>query len=557
VVIVLVGVATAGCTRTPVTPPAGVAPKPTAAQVVSSTSSRPSETPDKPGDQQPTVESSPTTADNDSNSGPPQTTLAADGHATKLPEEKPAPAERIAILTPGGPVLADVVFLLGGKPHSERFTQNIDEVLTAADTDKDGRSTWEELVANEEYLASSQPGGQPLGPRQLKMLIEQYDENRDGAVQSSEAASWLGRNLGAAAQALRIRSSRWYRTNPRASSRVWQLLDSNQDARLSTEEMSAAADKLFLFDANDDRVIAPPELASLREQLDAANPQAMSVSRDATRFGAIHLDEIVDADRLDYVLSDLYASRQSLGPGSFAGLPQLFARLDANADQVLEQLELADLCTFEPHLRLSVAFDEPGKTEPGAAVLTLDAHNPDVAIISQTANRLVLSVAGTRLIVSAQDVARGETPGEMPDQSVLLSQVSAMIHDQCDAVFEIFDANADGRLGERETTGCATNLLKKDTNGDGQLAADELSHCMIVAFMRGERPNEDAFYIPSLGNVPTHTEPAAKWFTRADFNGDGDISRREFLGSLEQFTRLDADQNDYIRAEEAGAFKAN
>jgi hypothetical protein len=104
--------------------------------------------------------------------------------------------------------LADVVFLLGGKPHKELFTQNINDVLTAADTDKDGRSTWKELVANEKYLASSQPGGQPLGPRQLKMLIDQYDENRDGTIQSSEAASWLGRNLGAAAQALRIRSSR-------------------------------------------------------------------------------------------------------------------------------------------------------------------------------------------------------------------------------------------------------------------------------------------------------------------------------------------------------------
>jgi Ca2+-binding EF-hand superfamily protein len=545
VVIGLVGIAAAGCHRASPTPPTTTKPKPPATQVTASIASQ---SPSKSSAAEPAIEASPATTASSSDTRHP------------TPDTR-HPAERIAILTPGGPVLVDVVFLLGGKPHKELFTQNINDVLTAADTDKDGRSTWNELVANEKYLASTQPGGQPLGPRQLKMLIEQYDENRDGTIQSSEAASWLGRNQGATAQALRIRSSRWYRTNARASSRVWQLLDSNHDARLNSEEMSAAADKLFLFDANDDRVIAPPELASLREQLDAANPQAMATSRDATRFGAIYLDEIENADRLDYVLSDLYASRQSLGPGSFPGLPQLFGRLDANADQVLEQLELADLCTIEPHLRLTVEFDnssktEQGSTESGAAVLTLDGNDPQVAIISQTANRLVLSVAGTRLIVSAQDLAPGEAPGGMPGQSIIRSQVSAMIHDQCDAVFEVFDANADGRLGEREITGCATNLLKKDTNADGNLAADELSHSMIVAFLRGERPNEDAFYIPALGNAPTHAEPAAKWFTRADFNGDGDISRREFLGSLEQFSRLDTDQNGYISAEEAAAFKA-
>jgi hypothetical protein len=49
----------------------------------------------------------------------------------------------------------------------------------------------------------------------------------------------------------------------------------------------------------------------------------------------------------------------------------------------------------------------------------------------------------------------------------------------------------------------------------------------------------------------------SKRYTRADFNGDGDISRREFLGSLEQFARLDADQNGYVNSAEAAAFEAN
>jgi Ca2+-binding EF-hand superfamily protein len=323
---------------------------------------------------------------------------------------------------------------------------------------------------------------------------------------------------------------------------------------LTAEEISAAPDKFLLFDANDDRVIAPAELASLREQLDAANPQAMAVSREATRFAAIHVNDASGADRLEWVLADLYApAGQVLGPESFGQLPQLFATLDANSDDSLNQEELAELRTIEPHLQLSVAFSQPKGDQQQAAAITLDAHAPDVTVISQAMNRLVLLVGNTRLIVSAQDVM----PGEAPAQPLVQSQISAMVHDQCDAVFEQFDANADGRLGEREITACAENLSKKDANGDAQLTADELSHSMIVAFMRGEQPNADSFYIPVLNNAAPNAEQSAKWFSRADFNADGDISRREFLGSLEQFSRLDADQNGYISAEEAAAFNTN
>ena len=36
-----------------------------------------------------------------------------------------------------------------------------------------------------------------------------------------------------------------------------------------------------------------------------------------------------------------------------------------------------------------------------------------------------------------------------------------------------------------------------------------------------------------------------------DRNGDGDVSRREFLGTDEEFRRLDADGDGLISAEEA------
>jgi hypothetical protein len=41
------------------------------------------------------------------------------------------------------------------------------------------------------------------------------------------------------------------------------------------------------------------------------------------------------------------------------------------------------------------------------------------------------------------------------------------------------------------------------------------------------------------------------WFTKMDRNGDGDVSRREFLGTEEEFKMLDADGDGLISPEEA------
>ena len=41
------------------------------------------------------------------------------------------------------------------------------------------------------------------------------------------------------------------------------------------------------------------------------------------------------------------------------------------------------------------------------------------------------------------------------------------------------------------------------------------------------------------------------WFQRMDANGDGDLSRREFLGSSDRFAELDANQDGFVDAAEA------
>jgi hypothetical protein len=76
---------------------------------------------------------------------------------------------------------------------------------------------------------------------------------------------------------------------------------------------------------------------------------------------------------------------------------------------------------------------------------------------------------------------------------------------------------------------------------------------MIVAFLRAEAPAEKSFYIPPSAAVAqtASDKPLPQWFMHADLNGDGDISRREFVGTTAQFDRLDDDKDGYVGAEES------
>jgi Ca2+-binding EF-hand superfamily protein len=461
----------------------------------------------------------------------------------------PAGRERVALLTPGGPLIVDFWITIDGRSHTSPFDELVTKVLEASGETKDGgRATWEALAANEEFLESQQPNG-PSGASQLKMWIEQYDSNRDGHIQRSEAAAWLGRNAGRTASAFAVRSSRSYVSAPSASSRVWRLLDKDQDGLLSVEEIDSAAGTFWTFDANDDRVISSTELATLREQLEATG-MPMAVRDEVARYAAIHIEPDIDADRLEYLLGDLYATRQLLGPSSFTQLAESYKKLDANGDDWLEQLELTDMVTMDAHLELSVAFGAADAAQNHGPVLAVRGHVPDVEILATpSSNRIVISAGNARLIISAHDLAGGNAgnPGAAPEQMRL------MVHDQSDAVFEELDRNADGRLGEREITAATSQLLVRDANSDGALAANELRYSMIVAFLRGEPQQEQSFYVPpSLMAASTDNAPA--WFVSADFNADGDISRREFVGSFERFATVDANQDGYISREEATEF---
>jgi Ca2+-binding EF-hand superfamily protein len=139
--------------------------------------------------------------------------------------------------------------------------------------------------------------------------------------------------------------------------------------------------------------------------------------------------------------------------------------------------------------------------------------------------------------------------------------VSLTIHDLGRGLFELIDAAPrDGRLGLREMRMAWSRLSHLDRDGDGCIARTEIPRqFQVTARQSGLNYPYQGFAFEFGYRTQNQVQPPTRgpaWFRKMDRNADGDVSPREWLGSEEEFKKIDTDGDGLISAEEAERYDA-
>jgi Ca2+-binding EF-hand superfamily protein len=138
------------------------------------------------------------------------------------------------------------------------------------------------------------------------------------------------------------------------------------------------------------------------------------------------------------------------------------------------------------------------------------------------------------------------------------TQVTVSLVETGRGLFQALDANGDGQLSIRELRNAWARLSACDSDGDGLISRAEIPQQYRLALSQGGAAAVPRPPVPVVGGGmvgPGVARPAPTrgplWFRKMDRNGDGDVSRREWLGTEEDFKRIDTDGDGLISVEEA------
>ena len=174
-------------------------------------------------------------------------------------EAAAVPLERLLLLTTGGPLVIDVQIAIDGESHEAALARLVEEALSAADEDGDGRPTWDEVANSERFQYGQFSNLEIDSDSDRQQLIRMYDRDRDDVVDREELPRFLTRNVGRS-QSFSLRSSNEYRDDNRSRSAIRRLLDDDRNGAITEEELAQSRSRLLQFDANDDEILTPAEI---------------------------------------------------------------------------------------------------------------------------------------------------------------------------------------------------------------------------------------------------------------------------------------------------------
>lgn len=128
---------------------------------------------------------------------------------------------------------------------------------------------------------------------------------------------------------------------------------------------------------------------------------------------------------------------------------------------------------------------------------------------------------------------------------------------QTPTLFQLLDENRDGRLGVRELRTAWDRLFALEPLGPDGSKPAVVTHEAIQpsVSVRVSRVIDRQLITQQIGfpngNQVAVPQKGPTWFRKMDRNGDGDVSRLEFLGTRAEFDLIDADRDGLISLDEA------
>jgi Ca2+-binding EF-hand superfamily protein len=471
--------------------------------------------------------------------------------------------------TPNGQVLMS---LLQGRINDIGLTKtaHVEELDT---NPQDGKVTFVEL---RDYYRRAAAGPIQVQSRQNQILVEQPQGGQITSAMLTDA--------------------------------LFHHLDRNKDGKLSKDELAAALSTLQKLDLDEDELISPQELVADRYGSPRTKP-APATARLATGesfFQVINPGE--PPQRLTQQLLSRYDKDkdQKLSRAEVSFNQDLFAQLDTNRDGHLDAAELAGFFTRPPDLELLVRV---GKATPGEAPVEVASPGGRAAALAASAHTglqgmLILTLGNAQIDVRTEAAAatnletlrktyvqqfktvdaggkgyvepkqlQGEPrrflrvvfpladadgDGKLTEKELhaffdlhvrgVASYSVLTVLDQGRSLFEVLDANGDGQLGLRELRSAWARMAPWALDGEAQIARTELLRQFQLVLSQG--PPDRPSVAPQPAKVATPSR-GPLWFRKMDRNGDGDVSPREFLGTAEDFRRIDTDGDGLIDVQEA------
>jgi Ca2+-binding EF-hand superfamily protein len=475
-------------------------------------------------------------------------------------------AQDALLLADAGPVLLRLHVRIDGRPVSAAWQHYLDRLF--ADLDRDGNGVLSMTEAARapapDFLSSFLHGALNLEAAAEAVPFDKLDADGDGRVSRHEFAAYYRR---VPLDRLRVVVVPDRGKQAALTDALFRLLDRDEDGKLSKEELRGAAASLHKVDLNEDEWITPEEL--LLHQPVGAEARKDNGTSEATSF--LPLDACGPSkEQVRMVLGRYQDKLDAKGlNGLIAGPPglELTVRLGAIGK---------DEPRVEARGQAKTArrTDEGLRIEARGLALEVQARPADASLRGLHAfyrQQFEAADADSRGTLDCKQVADvpalgalfaladrdgdGKLTDKELDTFLDLHALGAggfatlAVTDQSLGVFDLLDEDSDGRLGLRELHTAWDRLRTLDRDGDGKLGRDEFPHRLRVRLTPGKAGAPVAAKAKPAQKPAPARGPA--WFRRMDRNGDGFVSRREWLGPEELFNKLDTDSDRLLSPEEA------